>query len=205
MSAGKFKVRKPQDLPGMELTKFDRFHQAVTVIGAEHRSVHDGFFWRVSNLDVDVIDNGQSTLFYLDVPPGVFPHIRMIRTTITSGPIQWWLYEDVQLPSPEPAELQPHNSNRNTADSPGPNMRVYHDAIGADNVGSPVANGATELTHQLIPSGTNARSGVVGDDPGEEWVLAQNTTYLLRVENISAGANEDVHLQLLWYELAYGQ
>lgn len=84
-------------------------------------------------------------------------------------------------------------------------MKVYHDAIGADNVGSPVANGANELTHQLIPSGTNARSGVVGDDPGEEWVLKQNTTYLLRVENISAGANEDVHLQLLWYELAYGQ
>jgi len=200
------RLPKPDEQAAIAYASYDKRHPAVTGITAEHRAVHEGMFYRASVYLEDIVNNGNSIYFALHVPPGTFPHIRLLRFTSSAGPGLWRFYEGVTFPgSPIGTPMDVRNGNRNTVNnSPSGDLRAgmvpYHTVTPP----SPVNDGLL-LDTLYLPGGGNRRTGVSGDDSGEEWVLKHNTDYMIEYVNLDGGANVDVNFQTLWYELDYGQ
>lgn len=200
------RLPKPDEQTAIAYASYDKRHPAVTEISAEHRAVHEGMFYRASTYLEDIVSNGASIYFGISVPPGTFPHLRLVRFTASSGPSLWRLYEGVTFPSSPIGTLIPsRNGNRNTsAASPSGDLTAGMQCFHTVTPPSPVDDG-TLLDTYYLPGGGNRRTGVSGDDAGEEHVLRQNTDYMIEFVNLDGGANVDVNFQCLWYELDYGQ
>lgn len=207
MSAGTRKVRKDSDFPAMERAKFDRFHQAVTMIGDTHRLTHDGMVFRTSRLVTDALAaNGSTYAYGFSVPAGVVPHLRVTNFNAEAGPLVWRFYEDASFTGGTVMPVK--NGNRIVGRGQSPqdsgNQMVITRGV---TVGSPL--GSRLATHYIQGSGAggflNPRSGTSGDDPGEEWILAPGVDYMIVVTNIGGGSNVDLAAQFIWYELDYEQ
>ena len=177
-----------------EIRKFDPHAHAVTTISEPHRMTHDGFMFHVSYKHETIVNGGTEDIL-LKVPAGSFPHLNRVNVNAGAGDININLYEATTV-SADGTALSVHNTNRNSTNVSA--MLVYN-APTVTDVG-------TEIHHQWIPpsaTGTGLSvDGITNAEQGEEWLLAQNENYLIRLENTS-GNTIDAWIEILFYEIGY--
>jgi len=178
----------------MEGRAYDPFAHALTTIDELHRLNHDGMVYHASGKVTGMIDANVDD-FLITVPAGTFPHIQNFKVTAGRGDIDVVAYEGTTT-SADGSAVDSFNTNRNSSNTPDV---VLTSAPTVTDVGTLVH------TTWLAPTSTGtglSANGFVGEGPGEEWVLAPSTKYLVRITN-NSGATIAYRYEFLWYEIAY--
>jgi len=171
----------------------DTISFADTVIQEEHRMIHDGFMFHLSGKVTGMVDTNVDD--YLIIVGDEEAHLDDIVIGAGRGDIDILMYEGTTV-SANGSALTPFNQNRESANTP--NSAVYT---------GPTVTGVGTLIHTawLPPTGTGtglSANGVAGPSNGEEWMLAPNTNYLIRITN-NSGATIAYRYEFRWYELDY--
>jgi hypothetical protein len=157
---------------------------AQTVIDALHHEIHEGEAFSAGHLFAQVAGSANADL--------------VLRTGNKEAHLTWraaaggdsraYIYEDTDA-DPDGTALTVFNKRR-AATGVAALSASYGDTINA--VG-------TLLPPDVIPGGSKNQS--VGGSAAErdEWVLKRNATYLLRVSNVTGGA-EDISIGVTFYE-----
>lgn len=177
-----------------EKRKFDRFAHAATSMDHVHRLNHDGMVFHSSGKVTGMIDENVDD-FLLVVPTFTYPHLQTFNLTFGAGDIDILVYEGATA-SADGTPVTPFATNRNSS----------QDAALVINQ-SPTVTDEGTLVHTgwLPPTATGvgqSPDGIVGPGPGEEWILAPETKYLVRLTN-NSGGTVDYRFEALWYELDY--
>ena len=121
----------------------------------------------------------------------------MIPSITTSLTTQAWLYEATTLQHVVANAITPVNRDRNSSNTSG--MTVCHTPLGNSSSSSGDAVEVILATQAWGTPGKGTSPGFGGSARGSaEWILKQNTAYLLEV--ISAAASNIVSIELDWYE-----
>lgn len=177
-----------------EAAKFDSFAHAVTTIDELHRMTHDGFVYHVSGKVTGMIDANVDD-FLLAIPKGAYPHFQRLQITAGRGDIDMAVYEGTTT-SADGTPIGSLNVNRN---SPNVAETILTSAPTVSALGTLIH------TQWVPPTATGvgqSPSGIIGETNGEEWVLAPDTKYLIRITN-NSGATIAYRYELLWYEIGY--
>ncbi len=177
----------PVDIP----TAMDTFTGAVGVINEPHLMVHRGNVFHVSG-KITALANGASHDFLVAVPAATFPHFNAVRMHYGGGNVDLLVYENPTVTVPG-SVLSSFNVNRNSSNTPD---TVITSAPTTSAVGTLLA------THWAPPTaaGVGLSADGVSITQGEEWVLAQNEDYLVRITN-NSGASIDFAYEFVWYEV----
>lgn len=158
--------------------------EALSVIEYEHHRIHEGSFYRAC-FQKDVPNGGTAILALTTVDTTKWVHLmRLVSSELESEVV---LYENPTSITGG-APLTPLNVNRNSVNT--------SDSI---IVSDPTVNlvGAIEICRAVIGSGRSIGGSHV---PKDEWVLKQNTIYLIIVTNQAVGAANETNIHLTWYE-----
>ena len=175
-----------------ELRKFDKYVHAVTVISEPHRLAHDGFMFHASKKETGILNAGvEECLFITGTKP---VHLNRWRVESGGGDIDIDIYEGATV-SANGTALSVHCTNRlalNTA------LTTLYD-------GPTVTDDGTLIHSQWVPptsSGIGQSADGAQAEAGEEWILAPNTNYLIRVTN-NSGDTISIWEEYLFYEVGY--
>lgn len=165
----------------------DKYSGAVGVIDQEHLKIHDGDGYTIGRRFT--ISNGGGTKTFLGiVPVGIFPHFRTMSISIDGGPFDIDFYEATTT-SFNGTLVTSYNNNRNSTNTAS--LLIY-DAPTITTVG-------TLLEPVLVPS--TKQAGAIGTDASNEWILKQDTKYMIRVTNNKSGAGtSNAAINMFWYE-----
>jgi len=161
----------------------DRSTGAVEVIEYEHHEIHSGSYYR-AGFQKDVPNGGTAIVAITPPNTASWLHFRPAVDVEVEARVQ--LFENPTSVAGGTA-IAPKNANRNSTKTSG-----------ATVVSDPTIDttGAVALGNQVLGSGKS--SG--GDANSQyEWVLKQNTTYVLVVTNKTTSANQ-VNIRCMWYE-----
>lgn len=172
-----------------EADKFDGRSRAVTVIDEEHRLTHEGFVYHGTHRAADLANDGVINLL-LAVPAGAYPHLRKIVYHTEGGPIDIELFEGTTT-SAAGTGITMFNRNRNSANT-ADTVVTYGPTITLDGT----------LIHDLYSPAGGKDVGSDTNGLAEEWMLATNTQYLLRMTNKTGGIM-DYSLELMFYEIKW--
>ena len=185
-------VTNPED---EEKYKFDGFSHSISVIQEEHRLIHSGMVFTV-NIRFSGLTNGSNFDVAMQNPAGNFPHLRGWSYSLEDGPCEVTLYEGGTITF-DGTEYTPVNNNRNSSKTAN---LVIEEGPTITLPGNPI------LESQYVPDpGGGFFAGTPGtgvSDLSEEWVLAPDENYLLRLTNNSGGTIEG-SLYLIFYEISY--
>lgn len=158
----------------------DPISNIPVVMEFAHHQVHEGETYQAVVAPV-ALANGNSLLFRIVVPTGVYPH--MIAELDSTGETWWYLYESPTITGNGVA-ITAQNRNRNSLNAPG--TVVYSGATAS-------ANG-TLLSALIIGSGEKA-----GGNGREslEWLLKPTLTYLVVITAKNANS---IAMRFSWYE-----
>ena len=172
----------------------DSTTNATKTVDYPHHEVHDGRAFVVT--DVSELGDGGIRRIRFQTPDTTrWSH--MIPTITTGLAAQAWLYEATTLQHVVANVLTPRNRNRNSTNVSG--MTICHTPLGNSSSSSGEAVEVILATQAWGTPGKGASPGFGGSARGSaEWVLKQNTAYL--VEVISAAASNAVSIELDWYE-----
>ena len=187
-------VRKNLDIETLGREAYDPFAKALTTISSVHRGIHDGFVYhasgKVSGMIADEVDE-----FLLAVPAFCFPHFQRLQITAGRGDIDLLVYEGVTT-SADGTPIGTINTNRNSTNTA---CTIFSSTPTITDIGTLIH------TQWIPPTATGvgqSPSGIVGETNGEEWLLAQDTKYLIRMTN-NSGATIAYRWEMLFYELDY--
>lgn len=188
--AGRF-TRDPKTGTGyMREFAYDRLVPAMTVIGSEHRMIHDGYSWHATHRVASLANLGTFDVL-LNVPSGVFPHLNAMLFSVSDSPLDITSYEDVTT-SDDGSSITTFNRNRNSGNGSG--MILTH---------TPTVTDLGTLVHdRFVPDNGGVGSneiGMISPNLGEEWILKEGSKYLVRLTNNSGGAI-NFTFEALWYE-----
>lgn len=171
----------------------DSYNSAVPVLTSIHYANHLGKTFHADH-KFTTVASGSSVEMLVRVPSTHDMHLGVMRTTVGAGDVDVYLFEGPTVTSPGTA-VNTVCTNREVAAAS--EVDIYHTP-------TTTADG-TEIHHQWIHNtgtGTGLSDNGVGDSAaGEEWVLAPNTDYLLRITN-NSGSTISIWQELLWYENA---
>jgi hypothetical protein len=153
--------------------------------------IHDGFMFHVSGKVTGMIDTNVDD--YLIIVGDEEMHLQKIGLTTERGNIDILAYEGTTV-SDDGTALPSFNQNRQSALTP--DGVIYT---------GPTVTGVGTLVHTnwFPPTATGtglSAEGFVGESNGEEWILAPNTNYLIRITN-NSGAEIDYRHEWQWYEV----
>ena len=177
-----------------ENRKFDKLSHSVTTITEQHRLVHDGMYFIVSGKQTGLV-NGGTTEFLVSPPADCFPHIQTMVLNFGRGDVDFEAYEGPTITdngTPIPAQ----NVNRNSSITP--ELNLYANPTTTDD-------GSQEFQLWVPPTATGtgqSANGIEGLGNANEWVLAPETPWLIRITN-NSGATIDWSYQFAWYEVSY--
>jgi hypothetical protein len=161
----------------------DRTTGAAIALDFAHHEIHEGDAFQASHAE-DIA--GTTTYKFLITTPNTKKWIHMFAFFIAEAEAEVRFNEDPTTPSGG-TDLSVLNKNRNSATPSG--------LVALKKGASAVADG-TLL--QTIHVGSGKASG--GDARSEnEWILKQNASYIIAIQNITASANYCT-LVLNWYE-----
>ena len=180
-----------------EASKFDPETRAVSTLNSLHRLAHEGFVSHVSGKIIGLVDTGVQD-FLLAVPDveDIDPNMNRISFTLGRGDVDIVFYEGTTT-SADGAVLPQFNVNRASTNT---SQTVI--------TSGPTVTGVGTVIHTAwVPptaTGTGQSGGgiVGGDSSGEEWLLAPNTKYLVRLTN-NSGVAIDLRYEFLWYEIQW--
>jgi len=172
---------------------------AFKFINYEHSEVHKGNFFNVS-YDAE-LGNGE-TMEILIVTPDTtkWPHITIAASTALKGRVD--LYEDAVQGYVAANALTPQNRQRNYETSKLSGLLICH----TPGWNSSSSSSGVEIEERIARRAWGATG--IGNNPGfggegraaQEWVLKQNTTYLLRIT--SEVETNVAWMEIDWYEHA---
>lgn len=160
------------------------FGDLVTTIDIVHKRVHDGDGF---NLDVySTVTNG--TPKYCQFETGAkYVHLHVSRIADGTDTLLCEFFEEPTL-TDGTTSVPIYNQNRNS--STATTVTAYSDPT------SVISDGTKLITNYL--AGTNqAAGGAVTNEI--EWLLKPNTTYLHKMQNLSAGT-ATFSVKMFWYE-----
>lgn len=165
----------------------DPLHNCVVVLDEEHSKIHQGKLFTLAKR-VNIANVGGVATFLGIVPAAVYPHFRNITVSSDGGPFDVDFYEGTTV-SANGAAIAAYNNNRNATTVPG--LLVYDTpTITADGI----------LLEPILIPGTK-QSGSLGSDSSNEWILKENTKYLIRITNNTTGAGTSrFTINMFWYE-----
>lgn len=163
------------------------------MITHEHSKVHEGKFFSIGYYDLAVIDDA-----YIDIlfTPPATDSIHMYIKLVSGGDALFSAYE-------------------NTVATHGTSITsVNHDRTSANTCGCTASHTPTVTTvedllwGEVIPGGTGTGSGGSSHTPGavqgvstEQVILAPDTNYLFRLQNIS-GVTDHLQIMMAYYPVA---
>lgn len=158
-------------------------HHAI-VIGEPHARIHEGVMFSLSYADEAMADDAALNLL---IHPIGYCHMRL--ETALGGDARVELFERVTT-SNDGTPLTAYNRKR--TDPRPANTLIYHTPTVSDT--------GTRLILSLQPGGGRGANSVGSIKSGfEEWVLHPGAKYLLRLTNISGGAQPGT-INLDFYE-----
>lgn len=167
----------------------DGFSGGLVLIDTVHNKIHAGIFYSAV---ASVTNLGNNDFFELlvDVPAGTFPHLRF--QILVSADAEFTLYENTEtVPASPEDEIVAVNRNRVSSNTAA--TRFYRNPNLSSPLGDVIFGPAT------IPGGRGGSAAGGADSTFLEWILAPNTKYLLRVQNLG-GANQDHTIIADFYE-----
>lgn len=162
----------------------DQSTNAINVIEYEHHEIHAGDYYR-AGFQKDVANGGTSILAITTPNTTKWLHFRPAVDLELEAAIMF--YENPTSVT-DGAAITPRNANRNSANTSG-----------ATVVSDPTVNltGAVVLGNLVLGSGKSSGGNA---ESGFEWVLKQNTAYVMVVTNQAVGASNEVNIRFQWYE-----
>ena len=170
------------DVGGIPAEVDNSTHSIQTII-YEHHEIHSGSYYR-AGFQKD-IPNGGTSIFAITTPDTTkWLHFRPAVDVELEAQIM--LYENPTSVTGG-TSITPRNANRNSTNT--------SDAI---VVTDPTVNTTDAIVLGNLVEGSGKSSG--GESSSQyEWVLKQNTTYVLMVINNATGNNQ-VNIRCQWYE-----
>ena len=171
----------------------DPYAHALTVIQEPHRLAHDGMMFSTTGKLTGLANAGVQDI--LIQTNGTHMHLHKVSFAFGRGDIDIASYEGGNIAAGTPLVNQ--NTNRNSSNTSGASISY-----------SPAITTTGTLIHQRwVPptaAGTGPRPGAGLSDLAndEEWILAPNTSYLIRLTN-NSGALINLGFDFLWYEVTY--
>lgn len=163
--------------------RIDASTLALNTVEYEHHEIHSGSFYR-AGFQKDVANGGTAILAITTPNTTKWLHFRAAVDLELEATVK--LYEN-PTSSTGGTAVTPRNANRNSTNTSG-----------ATVASDPTVNltGAVVLGNLILGSG---RSSGGNSSAEYEWVLKQNTTYLVHVTNNTANANQ-INIRCQWYE-----
>ncbi len=174
-------------MPGVSVSagaSGDRTTGAAMAVDYAHHEIHEGSAFQVSH--AEDIGSG-STYKFLITTPNTTKWIHMFALAITEIEAEIRLYEDPTTPAAG-SDLTAYNKNRNSAA-----------VTGLTAIKRGVTTVADGTLIQTVHLGSGRTDG--GQARSEnEWILKQNTSYIIAIQNVSGSAANYCTLVLNWYE-----
>jgi len=168
----------------------EQYSGAYRTIEVEHAKIHDGLAYMHNG--AHNIANGVTQYHLLKNPAFNYPHLRIVTTDVTIAPAVISLYE-TPTTTADGTTATTFNYNRNSANTSS--LLMYENPT--------VTAVGTLLESVLIPSGGggggSSKPGGFGIDLPTEWILKQNTNYLVAITN-NSGSTIDAYVHFFWYE-----
>lgn len=163
--------------------KVDSITNALSIVEYEHHEIHSGSYYR-SGYQKDVSNGGTAVMAFTTSDSTKWIHFRPAVDGATEHRVQ--LFENPTSIT-SGSTLIPRNANRNSTNESTVTVVTdpTYDLTGAIPLGNVVV-GLGKST------GGNSSSAF-------EWVLKQNTIYLMIVTNLTVSSNQ-INIRCQWYE-----
>jgi hypothetical protein len=165
--------------------RVDPSTHSLQVLSYEHHEVHSGSHYEV-RINKDIPNGGTYNIAF--TTPDTLKWIHMIFGVSTELQAGILLYENITSFTGGTA-VTPINNNRNSANTSG--------LVDMEFDTTPTLGTPTTLGDMVLGSGR----AIGGEARGSaEFVLKQNTTYLMAITNQSGSAANETNIFLNWYE-----
>lgn len=193
MAHGKNWKDWPTDIPGFWLPLFDPYSMSLTTITEDHRLIHDGMMFSVTDLASGVA-NGAFKRYLLRAGVAAHFHLRKADFSTDDGPFVLRVYESPTVTA-DGTPSTPVNHNRVSSN-------VAQLAAFIDPTVS--ANGTQIHVHKVYGTGAPGTSNAVAASAqfDNEIILKAGFDYLFELENLSGGPLE-IHAHFTGYEPSY--
>lgn len=181
-------ITRPYGSQGQQLEQ-DTVTNSLTSVGHPHDDIHEGKKYIYSDIVTGL--GASATQLYLFTAPNTVTRIHMLPFVESSLGVQITLFEAPTITLNGTVQT-PINHNRNSLNTA--TLTVY-------KTPTVTGNGTQLSTREIGSVAASGRSpGTSSEDRNEnEFVLKQNTPYLLRI--VTLAANTDVTTILHWYEI----
>ena len=165
--------------------RVDASTHSLQTISYEHHELHAGSHYEV-RINKDIPNAGTYNLAF--TTPDTTKWIHMIFGLSVELEADVMLYEDITSFTGGSA-VTPINNNRNSVNTSG--------IVDMEFDTTPTLGTPTTLAHMVLGSGRAVGGEARG---GAEFILKQDTTYLLAIINQATGAANETNIFLNWYE-----
>lgn len=170
----------------------DYFSGCLLFITNLHHHIHEG-----KAFVIDLIATGIANNAYLDLelitPPNEFIHVKNFHIWISEGPIVYQFLESPTITTGI-TPIIPANLNRTRK-----NGSVIESSVIAKINPTGISGGNIIRTRRFGVNGQGSQSSESKGETQIENVLNHDTTYVLRIQNVS-GQVIDISTELVWYE-----
>lgn len=167
---------------------FDEEVGGLIITDSVHNEVHEGMMFQASYRSPDASDVADNGTLDLLVRVGA-DNIHTAFEFVAGGDAEHAIYEGTTVTDSNfGTALSENNMNRGSIITT--DVQVTH---------TPTINSIGTLLHNMfLPGGTGGQALGASIRTGTEWILAANTTYLLRLIN-RAGTAQPLCIVLQWY------
>lgn len=159
---------------------------ALYTIDVVHARIHNGHTFNFSAI---LTIPATTTIYLLGKCNANNIHFRNFSITADEGPVDIALFEAPTI-TDNGSQQTPVNRNRTSSNTP--TLEVY--------TGATVSDDGTQLfTFRNFADSTFLVTSISTEIIPEEWILAANTDYIIKLENTSASA-ANISAAFLWYE-----
>jgi hypothetical protein len=164
--------------------RLDKATNTLQTIDYEHHEIHSGSYYR-AGFQKDIPNGGTATFAITTPNTTKWLHFRPAVDAELEATV---IFYENPTSITGGTSVTPRNANRNSTNTSG--ATVVSDCTYD-------ATGAIPLGNQVLGSGKNL--GGNGESQFE-FILKQNTTYLIVVTNDATGASNECNIRCMWYE-----
>jgi hypothetical protein len=176
-----------------ELLPVERVTGGVMVIDSNHAQIHAGNAFSLG--EVFTIAAGATVDVTVQVPAGAYVHYQATDLSTDGGnTVTAILYEGATVTAATGTAITPVNRRR--LDTPDTSLLAIKQ-------GATVTATGSRIDQWYFPKAADKGVMVsISKSDTNEWVLKQDTTYLLRISNTGATTSAVVSMRPFWYEEA---
>jgi hypothetical protein len=174
-------------LAGGSLGEYDSYTNAALEIPVEHHEIHEGDFYEAGHIQ----DISTGAFYYIGIktPSNKVIHYKNEKVVTSADKVTIGLQEDATITGGTTATV--YNHNRLSAKTSSVIIKT----------GITLSTAGTTISTSYVGGGTNQGANRIGADNvgSNEYILKQNTQYVITLANSSSGTNT-VFVSPTWYE-----